>query len=635
MIGGSVGSDSGGARRAAGARTVGAAHRAGQRGFGRPAGTSGHAERREQGTVGRSAGNDPAAVAVQRQIDALAPATGMQAVTGPGVVLVADDAESPVASGSKVVDVDLRQAVNGIVAGRCRGDRGQRAPAVVAHRHSRRGRRHHRRLPVAHPALPHRSHRRPDGLLRAFPPRVGAWWAYLGRTGGIRYDLSTAGNLRLEADPGPGSGSPGTTKPRGEVPCLAIVGLILGIALGIYLEPTLPVGLQPYLPIAIVAALDALFGGFRAYLERVFDDKVFVVSFTSNVLIAALIVWVGDQIEWGRSCRRPWWWCSAFASLHQRGGDQAGVVPYLSTRPKHGATESRRLSLSKLESVEPDEAEGLDKLDQPVESKRDKRDKLDQPDGSDPRPPVDWRELVRDFVQARPRPGGVRRDPADLGARRGHAGAQPGPADRLLHHAARRSRAVAGRPELREPSAGGRIPTRRDQAPTAERRRQRTGRAREGHSAASTCWRILGAPLPAQGSWHQGGDRRSESSRSPPELLLNTIEELRDAGAGDRDQSDRSRRGVHLVRQRARGHRGHDQTITAPISIDVIGEPHALTGRCGSRAAWSAGAELAGRWHSRHRQRPEGDDRGGRQPADRKVRQTRLIDGRVRVTRYG
>ena len=38
----------------------------------------------------------------------------------------------------------------------------------------------------------------------------------------------------------------------------AIVGLILGIALGIYLEPTLPVGLQPYLPIAIVAALASL-----------------------------------------------------------------------------------------------------------------------------------------------------------------------------------------------------------------------------------------------------------------------------------------------------------------------------------------------------------------------------------------
>lgn len=79
----------------------------------------------------------------------------------------------------------------------------------------------------------------------------------------------------------------------------AIIGLALGIALGIWLQPTLPPQLQPYLPIAIVAALDAVFGGFRAYLDRVFDDKVFVVSFISNVLIAALIVWVGDLIGVG------------------------------------------------------------------------------------------------------------------------------------------------------------------------------------------------------------------------------------------------------------------------------------------------------------------------------------------------
>lgn len=77
-------------------------------------------------------GSDPAAVAVQRQIDALARATGMQAVTGPGVVLVADDAESPVASGSKVVDVDLRQAVNGL------WQAGAEAIAVNGHRLSSR-----------------------------------------------------------------------------------------------------------------------------------------------------------------------------------------------------------------------------------------------------------------------------------------------------------------------------------------------------------------------------------------------------------------------------------------------------------------------------------------------------------------
>ena len=79
----------------------------------------------------------------------------------------------------------------------------------------------------------------------------------------------------------------------------AVVGLVVGVVLGLLLQPTLPVGLQPYLPIAIVAALDALFGAFRAYLEGTFTDRVFVVSFISNVLIAALIVWVGDQIGVG------------------------------------------------------------------------------------------------------------------------------------------------------------------------------------------------------------------------------------------------------------------------------------------------------------------------------------------------
>ena len=79
----------------------------------------------------------------------------------------------------------------------------------------------------------------------------------------------------------------------------ALLALVLGVVIGIFMQPTLPPQLQPYLPIAIVAALDALFGGFRAYLEGTFTDKVFVISFISNVLIAALIVYAGDQIGVG------------------------------------------------------------------------------------------------------------------------------------------------------------------------------------------------------------------------------------------------------------------------------------------------------------------------------------------------
>lgn len=80
---------------------------------------------------------------------------------------------------------------------------------------------------------------------------------------------------------------------------IPLIGLLAGIVLGLLVEPTVPQGLQPYLPIAIVAAMDALFGAFRAYLDGNFNDRVFVISFISNVLIAAAIVWVGDQIGVG------------------------------------------------------------------------------------------------------------------------------------------------------------------------------------------------------------------------------------------------------------------------------------------------------------------------------------------------
>lgn len=79
----------------------------------------------------------------------------------------------------------------------------------------------------------------------------------------------------------------------------ALIGLIIGIILGVVLQPTLPVALTPYLPIAIVAAFDAILGAGRAYLEGVFSDRVFLVSFLSNVIIAGLIVFVGDQIGVG------------------------------------------------------------------------------------------------------------------------------------------------------------------------------------------------------------------------------------------------------------------------------------------------------------------------------------------------
>jgi small basic protein len=109
---------------------------------------------------------------------------------------------------------------------------------------------------------------------------------------------------------------------------IAALALVLGVIVGIIFRPTVPLWLEPYLPIAVVAALDAVFGGMRAYLDHIFDAKVFVVSFISNVLIAALIVFVGDKLGRRQTGRR---WPVVYGSggglghpnLWQRGGDPA------------------------------------------------------------------------------------------------------------------------------------------------------------------------------------------------------------------------------------------------------------------------------------------------------------------------
>lgn len=80
---------------------------------------------------------------------------------------------------------------------------------------------------------------------------------------------------------------------------LAIIGLAIGIILGIFFDPTVPPVLQPFLPVAVVAGLDALFGAARAWLEGSFRDRVFIMSFFWNVVVACLLVFLGSQLGVG------------------------------------------------------------------------------------------------------------------------------------------------------------------------------------------------------------------------------------------------------------------------------------------------------------------------------------------------
>ncbi|MFY2791683.1 small basic family protein [Rhodococcus sp. MALMAid1271] len=89
------------------------------------------------------------------------------------------------------------------------------------------------------------------------------------------------------------------TTTHGAYALAALIALIAGVVIGTVAGPQVPTVVAPYLPIAVVAAIDAVFGGLRAFLDGIFDAKVFVVSFVFNVLVAALIVWLGDQLGVG------------------------------------------------------------------------------------------------------------------------------------------------------------------------------------------------------------------------------------------------------------------------------------------------------------------------------------------------
>ncbi|MFY3793493.1 small basic family protein [Ureibacillus sp. MALMAid1270] len=77
---------------------------------------------------------------------------------------------------------------------------------------------------------------------------------------------------------------------------LPFLGLILGLAFGLLTDIQIPTMYENYLSIAVLAALDTLFGGIRAYLQQVYDDKVFISGFFFNIVLAASLAFLGVHL---------------------------------------------------------------------------------------------------------------------------------------------------------------------------------------------------------------------------------------------------------------------------------------------------------------------------------------------------
>lgn len=61
----------------------------------------------------------------------------------------------------------------------------------------------------------------------------------------------------------------------------------------------MPFAAANYLSLAVLAGLDSVFGGIRAGAERRFRSDVFLTGFLVNMILAVLLVWLGEQIGVG------------------------------------------------------------------------------------------------------------------------------------------------------------------------------------------------------------------------------------------------------------------------------------------------------------------------------------------------
>ena len=75
-----------------------------------------------------------------------------------------------------------------------------------------------------------------------------------------------------------------------------IIGCVIGAIIGIFM-PIIPYTYSGYLAIAIIAALDSVFGGIVATLNKNFDLKIFVSGFFGNAILSILLTYLGQKLN--------------------------------------------------------------------------------------------------------------------------------------------------------------------------------------------------------------------------------------------------------------------------------------------------------------------------------------------------
>ena len=75
-----------------------------------------------------------------------------------------------------------------------------------------------------------------------------------------------------------------------------IIGCVLGAIIGVNL-PIISYTYSTYLAIAIIAALDSVFGGITGVLKGEFNFKVFISGFFCNAILSIILTYLGTKLN--------------------------------------------------------------------------------------------------------------------------------------------------------------------------------------------------------------------------------------------------------------------------------------------------------------------------------------------------
>ena len=75
-----------------------------------------------------------------------------------------------------------------------------------------------------------------------------------------------------------------------------ILGCVIGAVIGLN-APIIPYTYSSYLAIAIIAALDTVFGGIASTVKGNFDLKIFLTGFFGNAILSMLLTYLGNRLN--------------------------------------------------------------------------------------------------------------------------------------------------------------------------------------------------------------------------------------------------------------------------------------------------------------------------------------------------